>query len=149
MRSLRSALAVSLLLAGCGGDNTSPSGNVNVSGTWLLSLSNFSGGGLSCSGSGVQLGLSQSSTVFTGTHVGGTLTCLANGQTVSGQLAQGTILNGTVAGSTINFDVDTPDSHFTGTVTGNSMSGTGTDKEDFGAPVGVIVLTGSWGATKQ
>ena len=148
MKSLRSAVAVSLLLVGCGGDNTGPS-NVNVSGTWSTSFTNFSGSGLSCNATGIILQLSQSGTTFTGTYSGGTYTCTGPGGTGQAAGGSGTIINGTVNGSAVSFNADTPDSRFSGTVSGNSMSGQGTERIDLGAPVGVITLSGSWGAAKQ
>ena len=148
MKRLRSVVAACLLLAACGGDNTGPS-NVNVTGTWSASLTNFSGSGASCNATGITLQLSQSGTSFAGTYAGGTFVCSGPGG--SGQFAgsSGIIINGTVSGSAVSFNVDTPDSHFSGTVSGNSMSGQGTERIDFGAPTGVVTLSGSWGAAKQ
>ena len=62
--------------------------------------------------------------------------------------ASGSVVNGSVSGNTVNFDLDTQDFHHTGTLSGNSMSGTATWTFDLGAPVGEVTLSGNWSASK-
>ena len=144
--------AVAGLIVGCGGDSTGPNGgnnDANVSGNWSMSASNMSGGGISCNAGPTPLTLTQSGKSFTGTYGLTNLSCQGPGGSAGGQVTGGTIVNGTVNGSTVTFDLDTPDFHHTGTVTGNSMSGTASWRVDFGAPTGVVTLSGSWAAAKQ
>jgi len=141
------ALAV-LGLFGCGGgDSTGPS-NARVGGAWTFTATNLSGSGVSCAFGGAPMTLTQSGTTFSGTYGPGTMTCTAGGQPVSGQF-QGTIVNGTVDGNAVAFDLDTQDFHQTGSVNGNSMSGTARWTFDLGGSVGVVVLNGNWSAAKQ
>lgn len=58
-------------------------------------------------------------------------------------------MNGTVSGENLSFDLDTPDFHFAGSVSGTSMSGTAEWTVDFGLPVGVVTLNGTWSAAEQ
>jgi hypothetical protein len=53
-----------------------------------------------------------------------------------------------VNGTTVSFDLDGPEFHLTGTVSGDTMEGTGT-WEFFGLETGVVTLTGTWEATRQ
>src|SRR6478672_11635923 len=141
-------LCFSILLAfGCGGDSTGPS-NASVAGSWMLSASNLSGQGISCNLHSTPMTLTQSGKTFTGTYGPGTLTCLAGGESGSVNIT-GTVVNGTVDGGSVQFDLDTQDSHHTGTVNGNSMSGTARWTFDLGAGSGVVVLNGNWSAAKQ
>jgi hypothetical protein len=59
------------------------------------------------------------------------------------------VVNGTLSGRNLSFDLDTPDFHFTGSVTGTSMAGTAQWTMDFGIPIGVATLNGDWEASKQ
>ena len=148
---LRLVLALAIALVGCGGDdNSGPSTPANVAGAWTASLSNLSGGGVSCSSSApTQLSLDQTGSTFTGSYQGGEMTCIGPGGTSSFAITPGTVINGTVEGNSITFDLDTPDAHQTGTVSGNSMSGTARWRLDLGAPIGVLTLNGNWGAARQ
>jgi hypothetical protein len=137
-----------LLVLGCGGDSTGPS-ETSVAGTWTASLSNMSGSGVSCSStSPTTLTLSQQNQTFSGSYSGGELTCSGPGGTFSDFIGSGTILNGAISGTGVSMDLDTPDFHLTGNVSGNSMSGTARWEIDFGQPTGVVVLNGNWGAAR-
>jgi hypothetical protein len=59
------------------------------------------------------------------------------------------VINGSLSGTSLSFDLDTPDFHHEGSVSGASMSGTAEWTMDFGIPVGVVTLTGTWAAAKQ
>jgi hypothetical protein len=52
-------------------------------------------------------------------------------------------------GTTVSFDLDSPDLHQTGTVSGSSMSGVATWTFDFGSGTNPVTLTGTWEADKQ
>jgi hypothetical protein len=142
-RALLPAVALVVLLA-CGKDSTGP---VSISGTWMANWSNVAGGGVSCSMGSITLSLTQSGGTFTGAYGSGTLTCSGPGGTASGSFTGGTVSSGTVQGNTVAFNLDTPDYHQAGTVSGNSMSGTATWRIDTGS--GVVTLTGTWSATRQ
>lgn len=138
-------------VAACGGDDsgTGPVGSINVGGTWNVSVSNMSGSGASCSTSDpIRATIRQTGSSFTGTYTGGILTCLTPTESFSSAVGSGAITNGEVTGNTIRFDLDSPDFHHDGTVSGNSMSGTAQWTYDFGLPLGTVTLTGGWSATK-
>ena len=147
---LRVLLVCSLtMVAGaCGGDDSTGPSRANVAGSWTLSASNVSGQGVSCNLSNTPMTLTQSGDTFTGSYGPGSLTCFAGGESFSGG-ANGTIVNGVVEGNSVQFDLNTQDLHQTGTVSGNSMSGTARWTFDLGAGVGIVVLNGNWSAAKQ
>jgi len=148
--SLRVLLAClfTLVAAACGGDDTTGPSQANVGGAWTLSASNLAGQGISCNLSNTPMTLSQSHDTFTGTYGTGRLTCFAGGESNSVNIS-GTIVNGSVNGNSVQFDLNTQDLHHTGTINGNSMSGTARWTFDLGAGVGVVVLNGNWSAAKQ
>jgi hypothetical protein len=135
-----------LLVLGCGGDDsTGPS--ASVAGTWTASMTNMSGSGVSCSStSPTTLTITQSNATFSGSYSGGELTCSGPGGTVSEFVGSGTILNGTLNGNDVSMDLNTPDFHLDGTVSGNSMSGIARWEVDVGAQT--VVLNGNWGAAR-
>jgi hypothetical protein len=137
-------------VAACGGDDGSTGvGSINVGGTWNISVSNMSGQGASCSTtSPVRATIRQTGSTFTGTYSGGIITCLTPTESFSSALGSGAVTNGEITGNTISFDLDSPDFHHDGTVSGNSMSGSAEWTYDFGLPLGVVTLTGSWSAVK-
>ncbi len=144
---LRLTLAVSLIggltLFACGGEQpqTAPPEIPSIAGTWTFNASNLSGGGFSCDALAYRLSVNQSGTTFTGSYSGGTIRCTGDGKTVEAGPLTGTIVNGTVTESgSVSFDLDTQDFHQTGTVSGDSMSGTATWRFDFSG-----ILSGSWG----
>lgn len=131
----------------CGDDNGAGPGSVNVTGTWSASLTNLSGSGVSCSSTTpTQLTLDQTGTTFSGSYNGGELFCSGPGGTGPVPVGSGSVVNGTVSGSNLSFDLDTPDFHHTGTVSGSSMSGTAQWTMDVGLPLGMVTLTGNWEA---
>ncbi|MGH7497722.1 MAG: hypothetical protein ACREL3_02600 [Gemmatimonadales bacterium] len=139
---------LALVLTGCGGGDATGPSNASVAGTWTMSLSNLSGSGVSCNLSATPVTIAQSGTTFSGTYGPGTLSCFAGSQSNSVQI-QGTIVNGTVDGNAVVFDLDTQDFHQTGSVAGNSMSGTARWTIDLGGSSGIVVLNGNWSAAKQ
>lgn len=138
-----SPLLLAFALA-CGGEGTGP--GINLSGNWLYSTTNVSGSGLSCSSGGTLLSVTHQGGSFSGTYSGGTITCNIGGVTESGPLGVGTVVSGSLAGTAVTFDLDTSDWRNSGTVSGNSMSGS--------LVVRLVVdnvthtLTGNWGASR-
>lgn len=147
----RSTILVSfLLLSACGGDDGPTAvADGELTGRWSYSANDLTGSGLSCDMSGVTATLNQTGATFTGTAQGGTVTCRMGSQSQQQALGTSNILNGQIAGSSVSFDIGTPDFHHTGTLDGSSMSGSVSFGFDFGAPFGVISLTGRWSAAKQ
>lgn len=121
-------LILGLVVSACS-DSTGPK-NANVSGAWSYSVSNLSGGGLSCNASGTTVTLNQTGTTFTGTYNGGTLSCGSVG-TVS--VGTGAVASGVVAANSVNFNFDTQDWMNAGSLSGNTIAGTATVR---------LVLTG-------
>lgn len=140
-------LALPAFSACGGGDSTGPS-DANVGGVWTFSISNMSGQGVSCRLGNTPLTLSQSGRTFTGSYGPGTITCQAGSEAFSGT-TQGTIVSGTVDANAVQFDLDTQDFHHTGSISGNSMSGSARWILDLGGSVGVITLNGNWAAARQ
>lgn len=110
------ALTGSLVIAGCGGDSTAPSGPVSIGGIWSLSA-NISNQPLatSCQASGT-ITVNQSGTSFSGTTTGTTV-CTGPGGTQTGSAA-GTVSGGQISGSSISF-IDDSGCNYQGTVSGN------------------------------
>jgi hypothetical protein len=137
----------------CGGDNgagpAGPNSNpaTNLSGDWRYATANVSGSGISCSSSGTVLTITQQGNAFSGSYSGGTLTCTTGGPTQSVAVGTGAVVAGTVSGSTVSFDLDTSDWHDTGSVSGNSMSGSVTVR--LAVDYQTFTLTGNWGASRQ
>ena len=86
---------------------------------------------------------------FTGTYSNASLACVENGHTVTNGSLSGTIDGGGVLGPTVVFQLDTLADFNTGNISGNSMSGTAILSVNLGAPTGVVMLTGTFAATKS
>jgi hypothetical protein len=151
MRRYLLSAVLAVAAAACGGDDgTGPTGSLNVDGTWSASVSNLSGGGASChTSTPVQVTIRQTGSTFTGSYSGGILTCLTPTESFSSALGSGNVTNGQLAGTTVTFDLGSPDFHHSGTVNGTSMSGTAAWNYDFGPPLDDVMLAGSWSATRQ
>ncbi|HET8648877.1 MAG TPA: hypothetical protein VFL95_02460 [Gemmatimonadales bacterium] len=144
MRKL-AAVSLLILLAACGGDSTGPSKST-VAGTWTFAITSLSGGGLTCSGTGMTMTLAMTGdNLFSGSHTEGTITCSAGGESDTERFASGPILNGTLNGTQVAFDMDDASFHFTGTLNtrDKTMAGTTT------AVVESATLTGNWTANYQ
>jgi hypothetical protein len=135
----------------CGDDDGSGPSTTEISGSWSATLTNMSGDGVLCnSTTPTLLTLTQTGTTFTGSYSGGSLTCSGPGGATTLPIGTGAVVNGAITGSAVSFDLDTPDFHHEGTVSGTtSMSGDATWTIDFGPPNGVVTLDGTWQATKQ
>ena len=147
---MRNPLLLLLLLAAAcgGGDDLAGPTHADVGGAWRIKFSNMSGTGATCNTNSADLTLTHSSaTAFGGTYGPVIVTCVAGADEFSGTF-QGTVVNGTVNGSSVAFDLDTPDVHQTGTVSGSSMSGSA--HWIVNAPGGgTLTGSGTWSATKQ
>jgi hypothetical protein len=99
--------------------------------------------------SGTTLTLQQAGSTFTGSYTGGTVTCTGPGGTFSDDVGAGIVANGSIAGSNVSFDFDSSDHRHTGTLSGNSISGTVTIRLDLGSPLGVVTLTGNFAAVRR
>jgi hypothetical protein len=94
------------------------------------------------------LSLTQTGSSFEGTYSGGEVACTSADGSFSFPGGTGQVLNGEVDGTTVNFDLGSPEFHLTGTVSDDAtMGGTGS-WEFFGLETGAVTLTGSWEATK-
>ena len=145
IRSFVSAavLAVIPFLVSCS-DATSP--KANLSGQWTYNISNASGSGISCNVTGVTLSLTQSGSTFTGTTSGGLISCSGPGGTASEGLGGDVVANGQVNGNAVQFDISTQDIHNSGTLSGNSISGTVTLR--FASGGVTFVLNGNFTAVR-
>lgn len=136
-------LALAFLAACGGGDATGPSAVLNVSGGWLLSISNMTDGTISCSGTPATMTLAQNGTTFSGSYGAFTLTCTGGGQTLSGQIQGGSVIDGSVVGLQVSFDLGTSDLHHSGTLAASSMSGSAR------YVLTSTTLNGTWFAARQ
>ena len=137
-----------LLAAACGGDSSGPGSNnaVPLTGSWSYSTSNLSAIGVTCNSSGTILTVTQVGSTFSGTYSGGTLSCTSSSGTVSGAVGSGVVVSGSLVGNAVSFDLDTSDWRNTGSVTGNSMSGTVTVRVVVSGTL--YTLTGAFGAAR-
>ena len=151
----KSILVGLVLMAGCSGDATGPDLEVptlpNVAGSWTFDPIFLSGGRMSESITSGSLTLTQSDSTFSGTYTDGVMHWMGSFGCCALGAGSGTVVNGSVTESgsiTFDFhladDVDAPDWHFTGTVTGNSASGTVAFTLDHGGPIGVFTYSGDW-----
>ena len=121
----------------------------DVAGSWGYSATNLSGSGVSCSVTGTSMVITQSESTFTGTYTGGTFSCSGPGGTLSSTIGSGTVVNGSVTDEgVVSFDLDTQDWRNTGSLSGNSISGTVTVRFDLGTPIGVVTLSGNFSAAR-
>ena len=106
-------------------------------------------GSFSCNITGVNATLTQVDNTFSGQINGDwSMTCIAGGQTETMTATGGVISNGVISGYRVSFSMATDDASQTGTISGNSMSGQATWRVDFGAPYGIVVVRGNWGAVR-
>jgi hypothetical protein len=146
---MRSLCLLLLGVLACGGDDGTGPADANVSGTWNT-VSDLTGGGSSCSSTvPTTLSLTQSGGGFAGLFSGGEVACTGPNGAFSFAVGSGDIINGELDGSSISFDLDSPDFHHRGTVSGSSMSGTATWNFFFGPETDPVVLTGTWEAVRQ
>ena len=130
-------------LAACG-DSTGIDDIPDISGNWTFNL-NFSGGGLSCTYAPSAVTISQTGGTFTGRIEIPDATCTFEGGDPYSLGDWGAnIVNGTVnAARAVSFQWGSSDTAYhTGTVSGNSMSGSVTSGS------GSEAVSGTWTATR-
>ncbi len=148
MRRIPLLLLIPVFLA-CGGDDIMGPSIPSVDGSWTYNVTNLSGSGISCNVSGTSMVLTQSGGTFTGSYSGGTSSCTGPAGPISTPIGSGPVANGSVTSAgAVSFDIDTQDWRNTGTLSGNSMSGTVTVRLDLGAPTGVVLLSGNFSAAR-
>jgi len=157
MTGLRFLGCLGLIVASmaCGDDTTEPQPpeHADVNGSWTYSATYSVNlgplGTIACSGSGVQITITQSGSSLSGTAVGGEFTCdsplFALQPFTSQDPGQ---IRGTVDGSSVQLEADA----FVllmheGTASGNSMNGSVTGTGNL-AGVGSISVTGNWSASR-
>ena len=145
--SLLAIFAVGLLTA-CGNDSGTGPSTPNIAGTWRITFTNLSGSGVSCGTTAIDYVITQSGNTFTG-NSGSTYTfsCTDGVNTVSQSITGAVITNGQITGTSISFDLATNAAHQTGTLSGNSISGTSTWTLDLGSS-GTVVLSGQFGGLR-
>jgi len=147
---MRRFLALSLLLLGpivaCGGDGGSSTGptQIDLTGTWAVTISPITGHGLTCTISGLEVTLAQSGTVVTGTYTVDDMVC--NGQH-SGS-GGGDVVSGSEEGGKIHMHFDTEDFDLHGSCLTNSRC-TGTYSLNILVDPDTYTFTGSWNATRM
>jgi len=150
--TMRRLLAVTLslaALAACGGgDSPTEPRTINLSGTWRITYTNMTGSGITCGTTAIDYVISQSGTTFSGTSSSTyTITCTDGVNTLSETFVGAIITNGHINGSAIQFDLATSSAHQTGTISGNSMTGTASWTLDLGSS-GTVVLNGQFGGLR-
>jgi hypothetical protein len=118
------SLAAIFAAVACGGGDTGPT-TANITGSWTYAVTNLTAGAFMCNTSGTTLTLNETAGTFSGFHSGGILTCSQPGiPTQSAPIVSGAIVTGVVTGRNLSFNLDNSDWTNTGTIAGNSMSGT-------------------------
>lgn len=157
MRPLTLVLASCLALgtAACGGDGVTDSDNTpSVVGTWQFNWNSLSGtyDGITVTcRSALNFTLSQTGTTFSGIEATpiGFISCDALGEEIiNATVSDETIVNGQLNGTNVSFRLGSVNGNHTGTVSGTSMTGSGT----WNIPQtvgGNLVLTGEWTAAKK
>jgi len=148
-RRLGIACLTLAVLSACGGNDgpTAPK-TVDLSGTWRITFTNLSGSGVTCGSTGIDYVISQTGATFTGTSNSTyTFTCTDGVTTLSDTFTGAVITNGHINGSAVDFDLATSSAHQTGTVSGNSITGSATWTVDLGGS-GTVVLRGQFGGVR-
>ncbi len=147
---MKRALSLTVILAlACGSGSSGPTAPETplIAGTWDYRAANINPEDLpiSCDFF-LTLILSQVNENLRGTH-DGFISCEAPGDSFF-QLVEGDVVNGSIDGNRIEFDLDGPDFHNEGVVSGETMAGTliVTVVLDDGEE---ILLTGPWVAVRD
>ena len=145
---MRALTGFALLMAAglaCGGDGgTGPTANVNLTGSWAVTISPIAGHGLDCQIQGLTVQFSHQ-----GSDLGGVYTVedmICNGQH-AGPLS-GSIVSGTAVNNSLHFHFDTEDFDLHGAVYDqDSARGTYTLQLDVDGTV--YTFTGNWTARRK
>ena len=133
----------------CGSDSTAPSGPLDISGRWTVTL-NISNSQLSasCSAQGIVIDFTQTGSSFGGVAASGRQTCSVLGTASTSSLAGTSWTGGQINGSSVSFN-SAGGCAIVGTVSGNPpnrMSGT------VNCPIAMsgttYAFTGTWSASR-
>jgi len=129
-------------IAACGGDGgTSPPKDVDLTGTWSVTLSPISGHGMDCQIANLQVTLTHTGNDLNGSYFADDMVC--NGQH-SGPLG-GEVVQGTAVRGQLHFHFDTEDFDLHGTVASeDEASGTYTIVINVAGTL--YTFTGTWSA---
>jgi len=144
------ALAAVIVASACTRPTTLRYLPVELNGTWAISASNVSGDGISCGVTGLSVALAQlSDTAFTGTALGGLVTCDYQGTITRQAVDSGTAVVGTLAGRAIGISVPLEGATLNGTVAPNDdqMSGTTQLRLTLGGGL-LVTINGNWSGTR-
>ena len=153
---VRAATALVLLGAACssGSSSTGPAGDANIAGTWQFNWNSLqgviSGVAITCT-SILNFAITQTGTTFSGVQAlpNGNLTCNGGGQPlINATIGSETIVAGQVSGNNVSFRLGSVNGNHSGTVSGTSMTGTGT-RNIPQTTGGTLILTGEWNAAKK
>jgi hypothetical protein len=119
------------LVAACGGgdDITSPVLAPGppadaLSGTWRMSFENMTDGSTTCHTNVFTVTLIRDGSTVSGAFGPIALTCSTGGYTANQRMPAGEIVNGSISGSTVTFDLETPELHQAGVLSRNGLTGT-------------------------
>jgi hypothetical protein len=147
-RTLLASLFVNLLIACGGGDDSTGPSPADLEGLWRITYSNVSGDGITCGTSAIDYTISQSGRTFTGTaNSVYILQCTDGVSLVSDTLIGAIITNGHIDGRSVEFDLANSTFHQSGTISGNSISGTATWTVDLGDSE-TVVMRGRFGGAR-
>jgi hypothetical protein len=126
-RLAASALASIVAASACTRPTTTEYVPVALNGTWAINATDVTGGGLTCGVTGLTVALLQSAdTAFTGTALGGVVTCDYEGTITRQTVDSGTAVVGTLEGRLIQISVPVEGASLNGTIApdDNQMGGT-------------------------
>lgn len=122
-RTIYMLVCLMLIATGCGSDSTGPEA-ARLTGSWSYNATGITGGGLSCSMTGLTLLLTHSGSSLSGTTAGGRMDCQAGTIVESFIVGAGTITNGSINGNVVTFSMGTTGAfRNTGTLSGNAITG--------------------------
>ncbi len=145
--TLAAVAALAAFGTSCGDDDPSGPKIPNVAGSWIYEATDLTASGVTCNFTNVPMTLAQDGTTFSGAYAGGLLACTGPGGSFSEQVAGGAIVSGTISGNTVRFDLDTSDWRNTGTISGDTMSGTVAVRVDDGTTT--VTLAGVFSAARN
>jgi hypothetical protein len=117
----------------------------DVGGEWQITATNVSGGGLACSVNNLTVALTQTDTVFSGTVLSGTITCVQGIFSGTRSADIGSTVGGAVSGRAITIADTTIGAALSGTVANGNTSMSGTCSVQLTLGDGsVVTVTGPW-----
>jgi hypothetical protein len=146
MNRFVAGLLIGLAIAACS-DSNAPN-TANIAGTWTLSATGLTGGGLTCTLSGT-VQFTQNGQVLSGNLPGdGVIThCVGNGGTTDASSSGTDDVTGSVNGNGVTFGLDANAVVATGSVTGTGMMSGSSMTVSY--PIDGIDVTGAWTATEN